>query len=265
MWPDVAASNTVAYKAAMDLSARMHLQEGREDFHTLSWLEYANLMMGKFDEAKKNVELAKQAADRNAANQGIRDAYLGMRARYLLETAQWEKIPLEAAPTSGADAHAGMPGMAGMGQYGGSGTWVFITGVSAAKLGDTATADAAEARLKGLREKAEGGNAYGAKPVAIMEKELAAYARLARGQKDEAVGLAKEATDIELSMSPPSGPPDPIKPALELYGEVLLEADRPAEAAAAFEQSLFRTPNRTPSVKGLERARAKTGTTTASR
>src|SRR5712692_5511318 len=54
MWDDVAASNTVAYKAAIDLLARMHLTEGREDFHTLSWLEYANLMRGKFDEAKKN-------------------------------------------------------------------------------------------------------------------------------------------------------------------------------------------------------------------
>jgi hypothetical protein len=42
MWPDIAASNIVAYKAAMDLNARMHLQQGREDFHTLSWLEYAN-------------------------------------------------------------------------------------------------------------------------------------------------------------------------------------------------------------------------------
>src|SRR5919198_6416207 len=63
MWDDVAASNTVAYKAATDLIARMHLAEGREDFHTLSWLQYANLMMGKFDEAQKNVELAKQTSE----------------------------------------------------------------------------------------------------------------------------------------------------------------------------------------------------------
>src|SRR5436190_2350472 len=95
MWDDVATSNTVAYKAAGDLIARMHLSEGREDFHTLSWLQYANLMMGKVDEAKKNVELAKQTADRNQGNAGIRDTYLSMRARYMLETGQWEKIPIE--------------------------------------------------------------------------------------------------------------------------------------------------------------------------
>ena len=38
-------------------------------------------MLGKFDESKKNVEMAKAAADRNPASAGIRDGYLGMRAR----------------------------------------------------------------------------------------------------------------------------------------------------------------------------------------
>ena len=99
-----------------------------------------------------------------------------------------------------------------------------------------------------------GGQAYAAKPFAIMEKEVASAAQLARGQKAEAVGLAKAAVDIELSLSPPTGPPDPIKPALEFYGEVLLDAGRPGEAAAAFQQQLLRTPNRTPSVEGLKRA-----------
>src|SRR5688572_30165962 len=144
LWPDVRTSNIAAYKAATELNARLKLAEGREDFHTLGWLAYANLMMGQFDEAKQNVESAKQAADRNAGNRGIRDGYLGMRARYILESAKWEKIALEStAPPAAADpAHAGMPGMA-MPTYGGSNTWIFIAGVSAAKLGDLTTADAA--------------------------------------------------------------------------------------------------------------------------
>jgi tetratricopeptide (TPR) repeat protein len=253
MWPQVAASNVDAYKAAVDLNARMKLAEGREDFHTLSWLEYANLMMGKFDEAKKNVDLARQAAERNPANRGVQNGYLSMRARYLLETGQWEKVALEAAPSAGGgDAHAGMPGMS-MPQYDASNTWVFYTGVSAAKRGDTATADAAAARLGAAREKL--GTTYAAKEVAILEKEVIALSRLAAGNKEEAVRAAKEAADIELTTNAPSGPPDPIKPSFELYGEVLLEANRAAEAAAAFEQALLRTPNRTPSVRGLERAR----------
>ena len=94
MWQEAAASNVDAYKAAVDLNTRMKLAEGREDFHTLSWLAYANTMLGRLDDAKKNVEQAKQAADRNSGNPGIRDGYLGMRARLISDTAQWEKLAL---------------------------------------------------------------------------------------------------------------------------------------------------------------------------
>jgi predicted Zn-dependent protease len=62
--------------------------------------------------------------------------------------------------------------------------------------------------------------------------------------------------EMELALSAPSGPPDPIKPAPEFYGEILLETGRTADAIAALELSLQRTPNRTPSVKALARAKA---------
>jgi tetratricopeptide (TPR) repeat protein len=260
LWQDVVASNIVAYKAATDLIARMHLPEGREDFHTLSWLEYGNLMLGKFGEARSNVDLAKQATDRNAKNATIAQQYRTMLARYILETGKWEKIPLESSMEAPAD-HSSMPGMAGMGgNYSGQGSWIFIAGLSAAKLGDAAEAERASTALGAMRQRVDsGGQAYAAKPFAIMEKEVGSAAQLARGQKAEAVRLAKEAADIESTLSPPSGPPEPIKPALEFYGEVLLSAGRPAEAAAAFQQQLLRTPKRTPSVEGLARATAKGG------
>src|SRR5438874_6539133 len=100
MWQDVVASNVVAHKAAVDLIARMHLPEGREDFHTLSWLEYANLMLGKFDRARQNIELAKEAADRNRSADSMRSGYLAMRARYILETGQWERISVDEASSA---------------------------------------------------------------------------------------------------------------------------------------------------------------------
>jgi len=263
MWQDVAASNIVAYKAARDLIERMHLPEGREDFHTLSWLEYANLMLGKFDEAKKNVDMAKQAVDRNPRNANLDQQYHTMLARYILETGKWEKIPLE-EPTTAADSseHAGMPGMGG--RYSGQGAWVFIAGLSAAKLKDATQADHARSMLSAMRQRMESsGDAYGAKPFGIMENEVASAAQLARGQTAEAVKLAKAAAEIESTLAAPSGPPEPIKPAWEFYGEVLLAANQPSDAAAAFRQELLRTPNRTPSVEGLARAGAKPGTARA--
>jgi tetratricopeptide (TPR) repeat protein len=264
MWQEAAASNVVAYKASVDLISRMKLAEGREDFHTLSWLAYANTMLGRLDEAKKNVELAKQAADRNPANAGIRDGYLGMRARLISDTGQWEKLPLPPAASAGGE-HANMPGMSPV--YGsGSATWTYIVGVSAARMGDVATAESAERQLKAITASIEGGaTAYAAKPHLIREKELGAVLLWAKGQKAEALELAKEAAALEKTMSPPSGPPDPIKPAFEFYGEMLLESGRAKEAAQAFEQALLRTPKRSPSLLGLARAAKAAGDPTTAR
>ncbi len=265
MWKEVVSSNVDAYKAALATIARMKLAEGREDFHTLSWLAYGNLMLGRFDDAMRNVELARATAERNATSRGVQNGYRAMRARHMLETGQWEKIPLDLGAPAPADAHAHMPGMAGMAYADPSNAWIFIAGVSAAKLGDVAGAEAAAARLRESREKTAAGDAYAAKGIAVLEKEVSALARLAAGRKDEAVQLAKDAVEIELTTDAPSGPPDPMKPALELYGDVLLAVDRPAEASAAYAQSLLRTPKRTPSLLGLARASAKAGNAAAAR
>jgi hypothetical protein len=221
-------------------------------------------MLGEFDEAQKNLQTAKEAVERNPKNEGIEEAYLGMRARYYLESSQWEKIPLDAPKMAEAGGNA-MPGMDMGVRYSGRAPWIFFAGYSAAKRGDTAAADQAAAQLHAMAERVQATNGYAAKPLTIMEKEITAVTLLARGQKPDAVRVAKEASEIELTMSAPSGPPEPIKPAPELYGEVLLEAGRMPEAAAAFEQSLARTPKRTPSVKGLARAAGGSATSSGGR
>ncbi len=92
-----------------------------------------------------------------------------------------------------------------------------------------------------------------------MHKELAALLALAKSQPDQAVSLLREAVHIEESMRPPNGAADPVKPAHELLGEVLLRVGRPAEAAAAFDASLRRMPNRARSLMGAAKAHAAAG------
>ena len=60
-------------------------------------------------------------------------------------------------------------------------------------------------------------------------------------------------------MPPPSGPPEPVKPSHELYGEVLLEVGQAEEAKRQFEKALLRMPNRTASLLGAARAAARLG------
>ena len=102
----------MAYKAAVDLADAKNLPRGREDFHTLSWLQYAYLQEGKFDEAQKCVDQAKAVADKDTAP-NIRDGYAAMKARQVVETARWEKLAL---PT-GAVKDGGAPGYDGSAAY----------------------------------------------------------------------------------------------------------------------------------------------------
>ena len=101
--------------------------------------------------------------------------------------------------------------------------------------------------------------AYRARMIEIRELEAAALAKSAQGRHDEAVGLAARAVAFEEEMSPPSGPPELIKPSHELYGEILLRANRPAEAARQFAAALARQPNRARSLLGAARANARSG------
>jgi len=245
MWQDVVNSNIDAYAAAVAANERFGTAEGREDFHTLSWLAYANLMLGQYGNAEDNLSKALAALDRNPDNARVLSGYLDMRGRHIIETGQWEDLSL--APIHSVE--------------GGHAEWVAVVGMSAAHRGDMDGAKAAEARLRALGEKAQAsGNGYAARQNAVLENEVAALRLLKSGDADGAVAAAGNAADMEREhLRVPSGPPKPMKPAGELYADILLAANRPEEAMAAYAQSLQWIPQRTPSMRGMAAAAEKSG------
>jgi predicted Zn-dependent protease len=62
------------------------------------------------------------------------------------------------------------------------------------------------------------------------------------------------AVAIEDSIDSLSQPPYPIIPAHELYGSLLMEMGRPAEASRHFEETLRRTPGRPKAIAGIAQA-----------
>ena len=88
----------------------------------------------------------------------------------------------------------------------------------------------------------------------IFALEIAALKASMNKDHGRAIELMKQATALEEAMSPPSGPPGLIKPSHELFGEILLRAGKPADAAEMFKVALQRQPNRARSLLGAARA-----------
>ena len=93
----------------------------------------------------------------------------------------------------------------------------------------------------------------------VRELEIMALAAAMKQDFDRSITSMKQAATLEEAMGPPSGPPGLIKPSHELYGEILLRAGRPREAAEQFRIALIRQPNRARSLLGAARAAAKSG------
>jgi tetratricopeptide (TPR) repeat protein len=269
-WSDVAASNEASWAASVAWTERRKLPIEKRDFHSLSWLSYAYLQQGRYGKARETLDLARKAAEESPESARIAGALDGMEARYLIETHGEAKLPVaapvkaQAASTQdsspAAGAHCGSPAAHAPGAD--HGAMIFAAGLAAARRGDTATADEAVARLRDLsKDGPKGGRVYGSDPAAttVMEKEIAGLSLLAKGRKDEGLALLAEAAKTEDAMTPPSGPPELLKPAQELYGEALLEQGKPEEAAAQFHRSLQRMPERTASLLGAARAAARLG------
>ncbi|MSO98370.1 MAG: hypothetical protein EXR11_09155 [Rhodospirillaceae bacterium] len=252
MWEDVVASNTKAYAAADALATRMNLPRGREDFHALSWLMYGNLQLGKIDAAKANLQTARDIAKKDSSER-VMDGLASMEARFVVETERWQDLPAPGEPM--VDSKAETSGAHMNHAYDNNSAVQFALGLSAAKLGKLADAQKAEVALKAARDKL-GAGAYRGKIIAVIQNQVSAAIAMAKKDLAGAESLLKEATATEASLAAPSGPPEIMKPSFESYGELLLAANRPAEAAAQFQQALLRTPNRAKSVQGLAKATA---------
>jgi tetratricopeptide (TPR) repeat protein len=89
--------------------------------------------------------------------------------------------------------------------------------------------------------------------ITLQARDAEAFAAEATGHNETAVAKLKDAVAIENSIDDLSQPPYPVIPANELCGNLLLELNRPDEAAAYFQKALQRTPNRPKAIFGLAR------------
>ena len=129
-------------------------------------------------------------------------------------------------------------------------------------LGEAALGELRE-RLEGLAGKAEGYS--GIEATRAVALELEGLLDLARGRERAGLEALRKATAVEEAMPLAYGPPAPLKPSHELFGEVLLGLGRFQDAAAQFGKALERAPRRALSLLGAARAAAGGGDAAAAK
>jgi len=262
MWPEAAASNEAAWESSDAWMKRKNLSVSVRDYHSLHWLLYVYLQQNRYDDAEKLLNLMKKVMSESTYDNKLRPGYYennyaNMAAAFIVETERWnlagelfpENKPAstsEQAAMSGSHrSHNAMSGGYGSATLRTSSASVtlpfFIRGLAAAMNGSDI-----EPSIAGLQKTRGSGE--------IFALEIAALKASMNKDHGRAIELMKQATALEEAMSPPSGPPSLIKPSHELFGEILLRAGQPAEAAEMFKVALQRQPNRARSLLGAKQA-----------
>ena len=261
LWDESAATNLRGWNASEADVKRAHESGAYRDFHNLSYLEYAYIQMGRYRDARHTVDIIaaqyralpdkKTAPDspelqsrhvRGRTIYAIPDrvvyGYFDMLTRLLVESGRWSeaaRIPLLVPSRDFAAVKLQWEAKA------------------AAVRKDPAAASAAAAKLVSLSQES-GQHPFAKLIIGLQAKEAEAFAAEAAGDVEKAVARLKEAAAMEDSIDDLSQPPYPVIPANELCGNLLLDLNRPAEAAIYFEKALSRTPNRPKAIFGLARA-----------
>lgn len=217
--------------------------------HYSAWLDYAYLQQGRLAAARDLLETARRNLG-SPPKAYFLGSLLGMRAHYLVASERWTD-----ASTAWAMDTTGWPVAQAMD--------AFALGYAALHRKDRAVLDEQQRRLGVLAarkphpEEDDGDLTV----AAVLEKELRAATRAADGAVDEAVTLLRDAATVEEAMPAAFGPPDVVKPAPELLGELLLAQGKAADAQQAFARALALAPRRSLSLLGLARAAAAAGDT----
>ena len=271
MWPEAALSNESAWEASESWMKRKNLSTSVRDYHSLHWLMYVYLQQGRFRKAEELLALMKKTMSETTYENKLRPGYYesnyaNMAAAFVIETERWNLASTFFPATPEAGRVAATTPASGSHLSHGGGQPVSSDGTATVRASNSS--QRLSIFVRGLAN-AQGGSvdpgdnftkpgtaSADSESKTIAELEVAAVAAAAKQDHEQAAELMKQAIKLEDEMGPPSGPPGLIKPAHELFGEILLRADKPEAAAEQFKVSLLRQPNRARSLIGSARAAA---------
>ena len=249
-WAQSVDANIKSFDVSVERRERKKLGVDANNFHSLHWLEYSYLQLGRFDVARQKLDAMHRYAKESGSPRALW-YHAAMRASYIVETGGRDappEIDPEGTQVTGATAD------------------LFASGYAAVLKGDLDRAEEIAGRMGDRYDSAAAGHLCGKSGgfddtskrdllvAEIMQDSLRALIALRKGETDRALELFVKATDAEGAMSMDFGPPIIVKPSHELFGEALLELGRPTDAKIQFERALKRAPRRSQSLAGIARA-----------
>ena len=253
MWQEVISSDRAADDEALAYAVRVAPQAAAEPaknparYHSLDFLTNAYLQLGQDQQAKRIVDARNSVTEFSA---GFRysghTAFAAIPVRYAFERAAWTEAATLAVPKTPFPQAEAI-------------TW-FGRAIGAARSGDLTKAREAIDQLRVLKERlAQANDAYWTEQVLIQEKAAAGWLALAEGRKGDAIAAMRYAADLEDRSGKHVAMENRLSPIRELLGELLLQADEPAQALEEFKASLRNNPNRYRSFAGAAKAAERAG------
>jgi tetratricopeptide (TPR) repeat protein len=263
MWNEVIERNIASWKASQQRMQDKKLSLDAQSYHALAWLMYGYLQTENFKEASRIMAEMKGYMDESPAKPA-RGYFVSMKGGYLVHTGDW------ASDIANYEIKTDDLGIVSKAQY------AFAEGMKAYLKKDAAALKAIIAGMDEERKIASNlvttrglamcsgpsnVNAPNQLDIAwanVMAMELRSLESQLQGKNKEAEKWLQTATQLEGSLDYDSGPPSILKSSFEMYGEWLLQNNKPQEALEQFNIALERGPKRLLALKGKQAAETKT-------
>ena len=260
MWDKVIALNEESWQSSVERKETKGLSNDDLGYHSFHWLEYGYLQKGRNEDARKLLNEMKMYCDEHPSSRARVHEIL-MRSTYLIESGDWlSEISSDTTDHKNLSAYIRtkelfVRAMERLHNKDLDSMDVVISQIKNLRLIESATINSdGIAVCKSGALSASGTTQLDIDQSLVMEWELEGLKAWAKKDYDNAEQSFRKAADLEQKISYSYGPPAVVKPSSELYGEFLLERNRPAEAIEAFDATLYRAPRRRLSLEGKVKA-----------
>lgn len=247
LWDESISSNLESTNSALCYSESIDPDaHWDEELHGMDYLVYAYLQIGDNQQAIAQYEYLKTFRKVFPVNFKVAYTAAAIPARIALENKNWEAAAHLEMPLLNLDWNK-MPWQESI--------VYFARAMGAVRQGDVSTAQKELAHLLANREKLIlADDAYKANQVHIQIKTIKAWIALANEYQATAITLMREAAEMEYDTNKHPVTPGEVLPAGEVLGDLLLAANKPAEALEAYEYDLKQHPNRFNGIYGAASA-----------